>query len=41
MPILAIAFFAGPLAGIFYTYALTQISFANFSHFQPSDFIIY
>ena len=31
MPILAIAFFAGPLAGIFYTYALTQISFANFS----------
>lgn len=31
LPILAIAFFAGPLAGIFYTYALTQISFANFS----------
>lgn len=31
MPVLAIAFFAGPIAGIFYTYALTQISFANFS----------
>lgn len=30
-PILSIAFFAGPIAGIFYTYALTQINFANFS----------
>lgn len=29
--VFTIAFFAGPVAGILYTYALTQISFANFS----------
>lgn len=31
IPVITIAFFAGPVAGILYTYALTQISFANFS----------
>lgn len=31
IPVVLIAFFAGPVAGILYTYALTQISFANFS----------